>query len=445
MSDFQQQAVKLAGRQNSPEWLAALRYEGAEQWLNTPWPTRKTEAWKYTPLRSLQEREFTAWGECDSSWQDEISLLPIDGPRLVFVNGVLDRGASDALPAEATLFTEADDAQRRVIEENLGRMLDPRHYMFAALSNAWAEEGVLLHLPHNAVLDQPLYVVHVSTAQAQPAVASNRLLVVLETGAQAELIEHYVSTATEQNGFVNALTEVSVGDNARLRHTRINLEQENLLHVGGVHAALQRDARYEGFTLAEGSDLKRIDYHLSHRATGAHVALDGVYLARNRQLVDYHTNIEHISGHCTSEEVFRGIVGDRARAVFNGRIHIHPQAQKTLAELNNRNLLTSRKAEVDTKPELEIYADDVQCAHGATVSQLDEMAMYYLRSRGLSDERARTMLSFAFINELLQRVPQAPVQEALAAHLTRLFSTESSLIGQKPQAAIGTPESASHE
>ena len=207
-----------------------------------------------------------------------------------------------------------------------------------------------------------------------------------------------------------------------MQHYRINLEQEELIHIGGVHVDLWRDARYSGFTLAEGSVLKRIDYQLNHRGQGADAKLNGVYLPRNNQLIDYHTNVEHAVPHCTTSEVFRGIIGDSARAVFNGRIHIHQDAQKTLAEMSNRNLLTSDKAEVDTKPELEIYADDVKCAHGATISQLDATAMYYLQSRGLSAAQARTMLSLGFINELLLELPQEAIRDYLQQHLQTYFA-----------------------
>ncbi|MEX1056560.1 MAG: Fe-S cluster assembly protein SufD, partial [Natronospirillum sp.] len=212
------------------------------------------------------------------------------------------------------------------------------------------------------------------------------------------------------------------------KHSRLNLEQEDLLHVGGVHVNLSRNARLNGFTLAIGSRLKRIDYQVSHCGEGAELILNGVYLPRGRQLVDYHTNVEHRVPHCTTSETFRGIIGDSARAVFNGRIHIHPQAQKSLAELSNKNLLTSNKAEVDTKPELEIYADDVKCAHGATVSQLDATALYYLQSRGIARAEAEVMLSFGFINELLSETPEPSVQRYLYARLGALLGLPSELL-----------------
>lgn len=427
-SDFQINALELATRQQSHDWLQSLREQGAQRWEQAPWPTRKTELWKYTPLAPLQKGGFAQWADAQSGWESQVDLIEGDFTRMVFVNGVFDPEHSSAeLPDGVVRFESAGETDRELIRQNLGSVVNTDRHLFAALSNAWANEGVLIHVPANQALDKPVYIVHVSTPEAEPATASQRTLILLETGAQASVTEHYVSTSDEQNGFVNALTEARVADNASLSHCRVNLEEENLLHVGGVHAELHRNARMNGFTVAQGSRLKRIDYQVDYRGEGGELMLNGVYLPRNRQLVDYHTNIEHAVPHCTTSETFRGIVGDASRAVFNGRIHIHPQAQKSLAELSNKNLLTSKKAEVDTKPELEIYADDVQCAHGATVSQLDSTALYYLQSRGLSRQDAQVMLSFGFINELLQQAPDPAVQAYLRPRLATLLGQADTL------------------
>jgi Fe-S cluster assembly protein SufD len=423
-TDFQQQALQLAGKQKTPDWLADLRFAGAEQWLHTNWPGRRTELWKYTPLQALQRGSFARWGSPQVAALESAAFLNLDASRLVFVNGVFDAASSTVAHTTIVRFSAASTQQQGVIAKYLGRIVNTERHLFAALSNAWVEDGVLIHVPSNTRMEKPVYIVHVSTADTEPAIAQQRVLMVLESGAEAELIEHFVSTAEEQNSFVNSLTEMHVADNASLRHYRINLEQENLIHIGGVHIDLWQDARYSGFSIAEGSQLKRLDFQITHRGRGAEASLNGVYLPRNQQLIDYHTNVEHQAPHCTTSEVFRGIIADSAKAVFNGRIHIHPHAQKTLAELNNRNLLTSDTAEVDTKPELEIYADDVKCAHGATVSQLDQTALYYLQSRGLSLTQARSMLSFGFINELLQDLPQAAVREYLHKHLQEMFAAE---------------------
>ena len=420
-TQFQQQALHLAAAQQAPQWLAALRFAGAEQWLQSSWPGRRAELWKYTSLQALQKTPFqNASGALHALPADV--LLDVDATRLVFVNGVLDSGASTIGQNGVVLFSAASAEQQALIAKHLGTVATTQRHLFASLSNALAGEGVLIHVPRGAVWEKPVYIVHVSVPEPAPALVSPRLLVVVEDSAQVELIEHFATDAQTQNGFVNSLTEIHCGANSRVQHYRINLEEEHQLHIGGVHVDLWRDSRYEGFTLAEGSTLKRLDYQITHQGAGASAVLDGVYLPRHQQLLDYHTNVEHKAPHCTTAEVFRGIVADDARAVFNGRIHIHPHAQKTLAELNNRTLLTSDRAEIDTKPELEIYADDVKCAHGATVSQIDADALFYLRSRGLTLEQARSMLSFGFINELLQGIAQPAVRDYLHRHLQKVFS-----------------------
>ena len=431
MTDFQQQALQLASQQSGTDWLADLRARGADRWAAAVWPTRKTEAWKYTPLLPLQNDNPARWASVDDcAWQQAIDPIPVDATRLVFVNGHFRAEHSSALPAGVARFSEADAAQRELIRRQLGSVMDSSLHLFGALSDALAADGVLIHVPRNQTLDKPVYILNVSTPEAQPAMSSQRVLVVLEDNAEAELIEHYVSGDEKQNLFVTAMTEVVVGNNARMQHYRINLEQEDLLHVGGVHVDLHRDARFLGFALGQGSRLKRIDYHVNHCGQGAHLGLNGVYLPRNRQLIDYHTNVEHKVAHCTTDEVFRGIIGDSAKAVFNGRIHIHQDAQKTLAEMSNRNLLTSPNAEVNTKPELEIYADDVRCGHGATIAQLDETSVFYLQSRGVTRADAVRMLSFGFINELLNEVPEQAIQDYLRPRLTALFGQADEKLGQ---------------
>ncbi len=422
--DFQALALALSRGLAPVPGLQAVRDQGREEWRAAAWPTRRTELWKYTPLSALQRAEFSGWATPASVTLAPDALLSLDALRLVFVNGVFDAKASDCAHPCVQRFHAASETQKAVIAAHLGARVDTRRHLFASLNNAWVDEGVLVHVPRGTSLEKPVYIVHVSTPGAAAVSVNHRVLVVLEESAKADLIEHFVSDASVQNSFVNSLTELSVGANATLTHTRMNLEEEHQIHIGGVHVALQRDARYEGFTLAEGSTLKRLDYQIRHQGPGAFAALNGVYMPRHQQLLDYHTNVEHEAPHCTTSEVFRGIISDSARAVFNGRIHIHPQAQKTLAELSNRNLLTSNTAEVDTKPELEIYADDVRCAHGATVSQLDPTAMFYLQSRGLSETDARRMLSVGFINELLEALPQPAVREHLQRHLATQFARE---------------------
>lgn len=424
MSDFQQQAVALAGTNNALPWLETLRAKGAQEWDSAKWPTRKTELWKYTPLQVLERTAFVPRGDVTSVLTGIPATIDVDATRVVFVDGCYSASLSSGSSDSVVLFSAANESQRAIIKAKLGTVVSTQRHLFASLNNAWVGEGVLIHVPKNTRLEKPVYIVQVATNAAKNTASNQRILVVADESSEAEVIEHFVSEKSDTSGFVNSLCEISVGNNASINHYRINLESENLVHIGGTHIDLMRDARYKGFTIAEGSVLKRIDYQINHRGEGADLQLNGVYLPRNSQLVDYHTNIEHWVPRCTSNEVFRGIIGDSARAVFNGRIMIHPDAQKTLAEMSNRNLLTSDKAEVDTKPELEIYADDVKCAHGATITELDPTSMFYLRSRGLTETQARTLLSYGFINELLQDIEQESVRDYLIAHVTDALGVE---------------------
>ena len=226
------------------------------------------------------------------------------------------------------------------------------------------------------------------------------------------------------------MTEIRIGDNAKLTHYRLQLMSESAFHIGGTFIDLQRDARYEGFHLGLGTALTRNDIIVNHNVGGSHCEMNGVYVPQNKQVIDFHTCVEHKVAHCTTNEVFRGIMNNKAKATFNGRIHIHPDAQKTLAELSNKNLLLTNTAEINTKPELEIYADDVQCAHGATVAQLEEKARFYLQSRGISKEDAEIMLSFGFINELLNGLNHEEIGLWLRPQLAQRFGRSDDLSAQ---------------
>lgn len=439
-NEFQQHALTVTARQSAGTAFAERRAAAAETFAAIHWPDRKTEAWKYTSLRSLQALTDASFAEQANAVTLPDAVQDVDGYRLVFVDGVFQPELSDDLPEYACRFSDADTNQSAFINEKLGSIVATQkaaeRNLFSYLNDAWLHDGVLLHVPRGQALEKPLYLVYVSTADvANATLAHQRLLVWLEDNASANVIEHYLSLANADstdseatdesvNSLTNGISELFVGQNARLHHTRLNVEDEAHTHVGGVHLAISRDSVVNCFALGEGGRLKRIDYQVSHNGTGAEFNMHGAYLARNRQLIDYHTCIEHRQPHCTSLEVMRGIVGDKAKAVFNGRIHIHQDAQKTLAELHNRNLLTSNGAEVDTKPELEIYADDVRCAHGATVSQLDETALYYLQSRGIEAAEARMLLSYGFVNEVLEQLPSESLRESMQARLRARFIDE---------------------
>lgn len=434
MTQVLQQLTNI--RPHSPDWLRGLNEAGAALLRNAVWPTRKTEQWKYTSLRALEQTDYFGrrgqTPEQPTDLEGTFAIEDFHSHRLTFVNGVYCAALSDVQDLDADVdlvtFANADARQSAQIREAMGSVVESDRHLFAAVNNQLIDEGVFLRVGKNVRLDKPVQVVWLTTASDVPFHVPQRLLVELEANASAAIVEQFVTTEESQSCFTHGVTEIRLADGAQCEHYRIHLEGQGALHVGGVHAALGANSHFNSFHLALGSALKRIDVVINHNGPGADCVLNGVYLPRENQQVDYHTCIEHRVPHCTTQEVFRGIVADSAKAVFNGRIHIHPDAQKTLAQLSNKNLLLSDKAEVDTKPELEIYADDVQCAHGATVARLDANALHYFRTRGISQREAEVMLSFGFINELIDKLAQPALVNYLRPVLTQWFARDPALV-----------------
>lgn len=429
-AEFVTQHLALAKKNASLSWLSALNERGQARFAEAVIPTRKTEAWKYTSLASLTKGDFSH--SAPKIQPSEVSLPEITGIsalRLVVINGELSTEASDAKALELIVrFADATQEQQAQISELLGSVIADRGHLFDQLNDAALNDGLFLNIPRNQRIEQPVHICYFTTPSSKDAGFSvnTRLLVNLETSSEATVIEHYAGEGS-QNNLTNAVSEFRVGDNAKLTHYRLQLMTEGALHIGSAHVDLQRDANYEGFHLGLGTTLTRNDIVVNHNVGGSHSEMAGIYVPKNKQLIDFHTCIEHKAAHCTSNEVFRGIMNDQSKAVFNGRIQIHRDAQKTLAELSNKNLLLTNTAEINTKPELEIYADDVKCAHGATVAQLEEKAMFYLQSRGVSKAEAKVMLSFGFINELIDNLPHEAVGDWLRPILAQRFGRDSEL------------------
>lgn len=419
MADFMQRALAEASSV-APLWLRDIQARGRDAWKDTRLPTRKTEAWKYTSLQALQQTFTVPGRNAAKADVSDINLPQTGGPTLVFTDGMYRAElSSTTLPDGLSLvrFADADAAQAEQISATLGSALLPGRHVFAPLNDATLADGVFLQVEPNAVVTEPVHIAWLTTGQHDAISITQRLLVCLGANSQATLVETFANTATGGTAFTNGITELLLDQGARLGHYRLHLEQGDTVHIGGVHARLGASSELNGFHLALGSALKRIDLVVDHQGPGAHCDLDGIYLPRGTETVDYHTCIEHSVAHCTSRERFRGIIADEATAVFNGRIHIHPDAQKTRAELSNKNLLTSNKAEINTKPELEIYAEEVTASHGATIGQLEDSALFYLRSRGLPVEQAMALLKFGFAAAPLETLAPQNLRDWLTEDL----------------------------
>lgn len=394
------------------DWLSAARQKALASLREQQWPTRRTEAWRYTSLHALENLQLENASNTPMTDVQAPHVEGLDAIDLLFVNGDFVASNTSDLPEglQVIMLNEAS-ASEQAHAAALFNQVKPEAHLFGRINDVLAKQGVIVRVAAGVKLNQPIRVVNMSSAGVE---SHHRLLVELEANAEATIIEH---GAGSEHSLTTAFAEYALGKSAKLEHYRFAMHGGDALFFGGSHFNLGEHSTLNSTVVGYGSQISRLDIDLKHVAEHAFAKMNAIYLLAPKEHFDLHTNIEHIMPNGTTEENARGIVGDKARAVFNGRIHIHRDAQKTLAELNNRNLLLSRGATIATKPELEIYADDVQCAHGATVAEIAEKELYYLLSRGIPRSQALVMLNFGFIQELVNEMPN----KALSAWLTPIL------------------------
>ena len=419
------------GGGKGPAELVARRREAFDRFAALGFPTAKDEEWRFTPLGPISGTAWALGGPAARAEvrADDLAPFRFDQPdwtTLVFVDGRFDAGLSHrpTLGGGVTAETIAEAlAGDPALGARVGTVAPVEATPFAALNAAFAKEGAVVRVPAGAAPADPIHLLFVSTAAAAGTSSQLRTLVVVDAGARAQLVESYVGLA-ESRYFTNAVTEIVVAEGARVEHCRIQRESESGFHIGFTQVEQARDSHYRSFTLAMGGAIARHDLRARLGAENVETLLYGLYLGRDEQLVDNHTVIYHDQPNCRSWEVYKGILDGKSHAVFNGKVFVKPAAQKTDAKQTNRNLLLSNTAKVDTKPQLEIFADDVKCTHGATVGRLDESAYFYLQSRGIPRARAQELLTYAFAAEVVSEVESVPVREALDRLLRRRLRAE---------------------
>jgi Fe-S cluster assembly protein SufD len=408
------------------DWLVAARNAARAQVRGTGVPTSKQEAWRYTALKPLLDQgfvrgteEITALGPEDL---EDLLIPGLDAHRVVLANGRLVASLSwlEGIPAGVRTGGLRDllEAEPELLRDRLGRVAREGAHVFAALNTAGVDDGLVLLLEPGARVERPIEIVHVSLGMDEPRLAQPRHIVDLGEGAGATLIERYVSLG-ESLYCTNSVLELSLGAGAALIHYRVQEESARAFHLAGVYLSQAARSRYHGVNVGLGASWSRTDLVAGFVGEGAECNLDGLYLAGDGQVMDFHLDVRHEVPRCTSREGFRGILYGKGRAVFDGRIYVARDAQKTDAQLTNRNLLLSRSAEVDTKPQLEILADDVKCSHGTTVGQLDTGALFYLRSRGIPLAQARRMLCVGFAGEVLEALGPLPLRDYVGEQVGR--------------------------
>jgi Fe-S cluster assembly protein SufD len=406
-----------------PEWVRALREAGADFFADVGLPTARDEEWRFTPLRGLATIPFTVAAAAPALTRDDLApfLLGRDWPTIVLVNGRYAPELSSAAPGEV-VFSSLRDAVRRTdatLRTVLGHDANPRSSAFAAVNAALFTDGVWIDVPVGAHVAHPLHIVHLVAGAADQTIVAPRVAVRAGRGSRCMVIESYVhltrADAAAPQYLTAAVTEIALDEDARVEHIRIQHEASAAWHVGTTAVAQQARSHYRAFTLDLGGKLSRHDLRTRHHGSGVETLLYGVYLGHDAQLIDNHTAIHHDHPNCNSWEVYKGVLTDASHAVFNGKVLVKPEAQKTDAKQTNRNLLLSDRARVDTKPQLEIFADDVKCTHGATVGRLDEQQRYYLQTRGIAGRLAQVLLITAFVGEVLAEVTEPQVRAQLDA------------------------------
>jgi Fe-S cluster assembly protein SufD len=399
----------------------SLRSAAAARFEAVGFPSTRDEDWRFTPLAKVSQR---AWGAASSiqdltiAQVDQLAMGDSHWHRLVFVNGRLDADLSRVgpLPSGVRLggLGRALAVDSRPLAQFLGHQAPPDQHPFTALNTALFEDGVCLYVGAGIELETPIELLFLTYPGATPASVHPRNLIVLGPHARATVIETYRSLGDRVH-FTNPVTEALVQAGAHLFHYKLGLENERAVHVGRTAITHERDSRLTSLTVTLGGALHRNDLDVAMEGPSCEVSLNGLYLGRGEQVVDNHTSIRHIHPSCASREVYVGVLDGQAHGIFNGKVFVTPEAQKTDGKQTNKNLLLSDRARVDTKPQLEIFADDVRCTHGATVGRLDEMGVFYLRSRGVAEPLARKLLTYAFAAEVLEEIPFASVRRRLEA------------------------------
>jgi Fe-S cluster assembly protein SufD len=417
-------------------WLRDLREGAFARFCDVGFPTTHDEDWRFTNVSAISRSTFElASDESISDAQVAPFRIANSACQLVFVNGHFSPRLSKVSNAAAgvTVSTIAGQIARdpSVLEAHLGRYLNIQRDSFSALNTAFFEDGAFVHIRRGTVLHNPICLLFISTANDKPQMSHPRNLIVAENETQATVVEDYVSLGGETPAFCNTATELFAGDNAVVSHYMIEREHQQAFNISTLRLQQGRSANVSSHSLLLGGGLVRNNVHPVLAGEGSECLINGLFIGNGQQHLDNYMLVEHASPHCASRQFYNGILDDKAHGVFHGRIIVHKDAQKTDAKQTNRNLLLSDDARIDTKPQLEIYADDVKCTHGATIGQIEENALFYLRSRGIDEISARKLLLLAFAGECLERMAANPARDHVEGlindHLLKIANSTKNL------------------
>jgi Fe-S cluster assembly protein SufD len=419
------------GQGSTPSWLQALRKGGIAHFAELGFPTTQHEEWRFTNVAPIAKVAWTLPDESATATEKEVltNIIPdVPGKRIVFVDGRFSRALSSKdLPGPQAVsglriqsIYDAVRSTNPLVTHSLARYARYDENSFVALNTAFVNDGAVIIAPPQVVEPEPVYILYISTAGKGNTITHPRTLVIAQRDSQMKVIEHYVTLGSAAC-FTNAVTEIILEESAMVEHCKIQDESLNAYHIATIQTQQAGRSQLVSHSISIGGALTRNNINCVLDGERLECTLNGLYIGRDSQVVDHHTAIYHNKPNCNSHEFYHGILDGRSQGVFNGKIFVRPEAQRTDAKQTNRNLLLSDDATVDTKPQLEIFADDVKCTHGATIGQLDPESIFYLRARGIGLEVARKMLLHAFASEIVNRISIEPVRERLDSKLFDMY------------------------
>lgn len=404
-----------------------LRKDAIKKFEELNFPTIKDEEWKYTNIAPLLQYNFLPVHEKPEISNEQIKNFLFNELKenvVVVVNGIFSEELSSLknLPdgVEVKSIAKAISLDSPLIKKHFGKYSDFSNHIFTSLSTAYTKDGVLIHVPEGKIVEQPIHILFITSSGNNKYLVQPRNLFIADANSQVSIIEHYVHVDSDIY-FTNNVTEIFVDENAVVDHIRLQEESKSSFHIGRMDVDIERTGNFASHLISLGAALSRNDFNARFNNEGGECTFNGLFLTEDNQLFDAHTLIDHAKPHCNSHEHYKGILNHTSRGVFNGKVIVRPNAQKTNAFQENNNIILSQEALVNTKPQLEIFADDVKCSHGATIGQLDNEAMFYLKSRGLGEEKARAILIHAFASDVIRSIKIEAIKNYVEEILNKKF------------------------
>jgi Fe-S cluster assembly protein SufD len=426
INQFDEFEKSLNGEKSSD--FHKVRKDAISKFAEITFPTQKDEEWKYTNISSLLKHSFSPASGKENVSSETISKFLFDKMEhslLVFVNGVFTPELSKLIdiPKGVVIGSLADELKNNnpVVKKHLGRYADYENYFFTTLSTAFTKDGAFIYVPDGKVVEDPIHIIFITKSGSEKILTQPRNLFVAGKNSQVTIIEHYVSD--EDNVyFTNTVTEIVTDENAIVDHIKLQEESNKAFHIARMEVDQERSSNFSSHLISHGAEISRNDFNARFNDEGSECMLNGLFMIGNEQLFDAHTMIDHAKPHCNSHEHYKGILQDKSKGVFNGKVMVRKDAQKTNAFQQNNTILLSDDAVMNTKPQLEIFADDVKCSHGATIGKLNDEAKFYLKSRGIGEDAATAILIHAFASDVITSIKIPALRDYLEEIITKRFN-----------------------